>query len=81
MCQLTNCRYIEIIDGLPNNQKMYIHHDKRLKPFWIDYLDREFIILKNKTFKRRKVIKSDIIKLHRKTYKNRIFDPTKEYCY
>jgi hypothetical protein len=81
MCQLSNCKHIEIIDGLPNNQKMYIHHDKQIKPFWIDYCDRYFIKLKKKTSKRRIINKMNIFKLHIKTRKNKIFDPSKEYYF
>ena len=81
MCQLSNCKYIEIIDGLPNNQKMYIHHDEKLKPFWIDYLDRYFIMLKRKTLKKRKVYRSNIIRINRITRKNKIFNPSIEAYY
>jgi hypothetical protein len=84
MCQLSNCKYIEIIDGMPNDQKMYIHHDEKLIPFWIDYLDRQFIRLKRKTLKKHKGMKSNIIniiKLRTKTIKNKIFNPTIQTYY
>jgi hypothetical protein len=81
MCQLSNCKYIEIIDGMPSNQKMYIHHDEKLKPFWIEYSDRYFLLLKKKTLKKRKVIKSNTIRIHRVTRKNKIFNPSVETNY
>jgi hypothetical protein len=82
MCQLTNCKYAEIIDGLPSDKKMYIHCDDKFIPFWIDYYDKCFIAEKKKTLKRRKVFKSShVLKLNRKTCKVKIFDPSKEYYY
>lgn len=78
MCQLKNCKYAEIIYGMPSDKTMYIHHDEKLKPFWIDYCDRYFLIQKKKTIKKRRYFKTNgILKLHRKTCKNeKIFDPS-----
>ena len=92
MCQLKNCKYAEIIYGMPSDKTMYIHHDEKLNPFWINYYDRYFLIQKKKTVKKRRNIKFNTItnnliinspiKLRRKTCKNqKIFDPTVETYY
>lgn len=43
MCRLKACKYIEIIDGLPTPEKMYIHYDADHKPLWIDYMDKKLV--------------------------------------
>jgi hypothetical protein len=43
MCLLKACKYIEIIDGLPTPEKMYIHYDADHKPLWIDYMDMKLV--------------------------------------
>ena len=56
MCLLKECKYIEIIDGLPTPEKMFIHYDADHKPLWIDYMGKE-LVRKPKRRTLRKILK------------------------
>lgn len=63
MCLRPECKYIEIIEGLPSTIfKTYIHYDADNKPLWIDYMGLEFD-RKNSPKPVRKVYKPTIQKV------------------
>jgi hypothetical protein len=59
MCNRYDCKEINIIEGLPNNAKMFIHYNADMKPILIEYDNK--IVFHNRT---RKARKTKLIKLY-----------------
>jgi hypothetical protein len=59
MCNRYDCKEINIIEGLPNNAKMFIHYNADMKPILIEYDNK--IVFHNRT---RKARKAKLIKLY-----------------
>ena len=49
MCNRYDCKQINIIDGLPNNAKLFIHYNYDMKPILIQY--EQSIVFHNRTRK------------------------------
>ncbi len=72
MCNRKDCKEINIIDGLPNNAKLFIHYNADMKPILIQY--DHSIVFHNRTRKIRKKktngyqFKGKVIRLYGNTW-------------